>query len=79
MAAMTYHVTAKRWRLGWELHVDDVGVTQSHSLATAEKMVREFIALTLDIEDEESFDVVITPELPLIIRQAIRLFRRSRT
>jgi DNA-directed RNA polymerase specialized sigma subunit len=59
---VTYHATAKRWALGWELHIDGVGVTQSRSLATAEKMVREYIASMLDVDEGEG-DVVITPEL----------------
>ncbi|MGH3631525.1 MAG: acyl-CoA dehydrogenase family protein, partial [Sciscionella sp.] len=33
VVAVTYHVRAKRWAHGWELHVDGVGVTQSASLA----------------------------------------------
>lgn len=28
-------VRAKRWAHGWELHIDDVGVTQSHTLRDA--------------------------------------------
>lgn len=59
----TYQVTAKRWELGWELHVDGLGVTQSRTLANAEHMVRDFIACDLDLDDENSFDVTITPEL----------------
>jgi hypothetical protein len=27
-----YAVTAKRWKHGWELHIDGVGVTQSRTL-----------------------------------------------
>jgi hypothetical protein len=46
---------------GWELHIDGVGVTQSHNLTTAEDMVRDYIALDLGV-DPESFDVAITPE-----------------
>lgn len=59
----TYNVTAKRWSKGWELHIDGLGVTQSRTLASAEDMVREYVALALDIDDESSFDVVITPEI----------------
>lgn len=59
----TYNVTAKRWAKGWELHIDGVGVTQSRTLASAEDMVREYIALMFDLDDAEGFDVVITPEI----------------
>ena len=42
MALMsTYTVRAKRWKHGWELHIDGVGVTQSRNLADA---AREAIA-----------------------------------
>lgn len=59
----TYRGTAKRWPLGWEIHINDLGVTQSRTLATAEKAVREYIVLALDLDDEDGFDVEITPEL----------------
>lgn len=39
----TYTVHAKRWAQGWELHIDGVGVTQSHSLGDAERMVRDYL------------------------------------
>lgn len=40
-----YNVTAKRWEHGWELHVEGVGVTQSHGVADAEEMVRHYLEL----------------------------------
>jgi hypothetical protein len=58
----TYRVRAKRWVRGWELHIDGVGVTQSHSLRDAEMMVRDYIALDTGVP-ADSFDVVITPEI----------------
>lgn len=61
---MTYTATAKRWAHGWELHIDDVGVTQARSLSMARKAAREYIAALYDIDDESSIDVEITPELP---------------
>ena len=57
----SYTVRAKRWEHGWELHIAGVGVTQSHGLDDAEMMVRDYIALDLDVP-ADSFDVVITPE-----------------
>lgn len=39
----TYTVTAKRWEHGWELHIDGVGVTQSRTLDSADRMVRDYI------------------------------------
>ena len=56
----TYQVRARRWAHGWEIHIDGVGVTQSRSLAGAEAMVRDYVALDLEL-DPQSFQVNITP------------------
>ena len=58
----TYEVLAKRWRRGWELHINGIGVTQSRSLAEAEEMARDYVALALDVP-EDSFEVRVTPEV----------------
>ena len=58
----TYHVTAKRWAHGWELHIEGVGVTQSRTLSGAARMVRDYLALDLGGEPE-SYEVAITAEL----------------
>jgi hypothetical protein len=42
---MTYNIRASRWAGGWELDIDGVGVTQSHALAGAERMVRDYLRL----------------------------------
>jgi CHAD domain-containing protein len=60
--AHTLNVKAKRWKHGWELHIDGVGVTQSRTLATAEQMVRDYVE-TLTDQDVSGDTVVITPEL----------------
>ena len=39
----TYTVRAKRWKHGWEMHVDGIGVTQSRNLDGAEQMVRDYV------------------------------------
>jgi hypothetical protein len=62
MGRATYEVTARRWARGWELHIPDVGVTQSPTLSGANRMVREYVALALDLADEDGFDVRITAE-----------------
>ena len=61
----TFTVLAKRWEHGWELEIRDadgneVGVTQSRTIAGAERMVRDYLALDLEA-DPESFDVEIRP------------------
>lgn len=44
-----YVVRAKRWAEGWELYIDGLGVTQSRTLATAERQVRDYLE-TLGID-----------------------------
>lgn len=39
-----YWVRPVPWRLGWELHVDGVGVTQCAELADAEETTRDLLA-----------------------------------
>jgi DNA-directed RNA polymerase specialized sigma24 family protein len=67
VAVSVYQVTARRWAHGWELHIHDdageeIGVTQSRSLAGAKRMVCDYLALDLGGEPEY-YDVTITPEL----------------
>jgi hypothetical protein len=77
-----YEVRARRWAHGWELAVHDergeVGVTQSRTLAGAERMVRDYVALSEDVEPH-SFGVIVTVDLDgdlageaEAIREAIR-------
>ncbi len=58
----TYTVRAKRWKHGWELHIDGIGVTQSRNLGGAEQMVRDYIE-TLTDGDTSGDTVVIQPEI----------------
>jgi hypothetical protein len=59
---MTYTVAARRWKHGWELHIDGIGVTQSKTLATAASMVRDYIESLTD-QDVTTAEIVIVPEL----------------
>jgi hypothetical protein len=70
VAVKTYIVRAKRWEKGWELHIDGVGVTQSHGLSDALSMAKEYIALRtgdlrstfharLEIELGDGLDAVV--------------------
>jgi predicted transcriptional regulator len=63
-----YNVTAKRWKHGWELHIDGVGVTQSRTLGGAEQMVRDYIE-TLTDKDVSGDTIVIVPELGALDRK----------
>jgi hypothetical protein len=64
----THNVTAKRWKHGWELHIDGVGVTQSRILDTAEQMVRDYIE-TLTDKDVSSDAIVIVAQLGALDRK----------
>jgi hypothetical protein len=57
-----YNVTARRWKRGWELHIDGVGVTQARGLGEAESMVRDYIE-SLTGQDVSGSTIVITPEV----------------
>jgi DNA-directed RNA polymerase specialized sigma24 family protein len=48
-----YRVTARRWQYGWELQVDDAGVTQCGPLADADRMARDYLATELGGEPED--------------------------
>lgn len=63
----SYSVQAKRWERGWELYIYDpdgaeVGVTQSHTIRGADRMVRDYVALLRD-EDPHSLALDIRPVL----------------
>ena len=58
----TYSVRAKRWKHGWELHIDGIGVTQSRNLDGAEQMVRDYIE-TLTDHDTADDVVIIHPQV----------------
>jgi hypothetical protein len=63
MAVMTtYNVTARRWKRGWELHIDGVGVTQCRTLPEAETMVRDYVE-SLTGKDTSNAVVLVTPEV----------------
>lgn len=59
---MSYTVRAKRWGSYWELDIDGVGVTQSRTLATAERTVRDYLALD-DHADADTAEVHVEPVL----------------
>lgn len=62
MVAVTYTVRATHWEKGWELHIPDIGVTQSRTLATAPQQVVDYLATLWDL-DVDTADVEIVPEL----------------
>jgi DNA-directed RNA polymerase specialized sigma24 family protein len=72
----TYTVRAKRWKHGWELHIDGVGVTQSRNLDGAEQMVRDYIE-TLTDHDTTDDSVVIQPVVGGGLDEAARAAREN--
>lgn len=72
----TYTVIAKRWKRGWELHIDGIGVTQSRALNDAEAMVRDYIHLDTGAAPG-SFDVEIIPEVSHELDRQTREARRA--
>lgn len=58
----TYTVHAKRWERGWELHIEGVGVTQSHGLTDAPDMARSYITMTTG-SGSGAFEVEIIPNI----------------
>lgn len=69
---MSYTVRAVRWERGWELHIDGVGVTQSHRLTQAERMVRDYLRLD-GYRDSATAEIVIIPEVAGMARRVGRL------
>ena len=65
-----YQVSAKRWERGWELHIEGVGVTQSHSLADAEGMARDYIVMVLGIPLAEVM-VAIRPHIDDVLDEEV--------
>jgi hypothetical protein len=78
-ARPVYRVTCMAWGHGLELHVDGVGVTQSHSLDDADAMARAYIAGLLDIAPD-SFDLAITdPETTAAVQRGFAEAERGET
>lgn len=76
MAVTTYNVTARRWKRGWELHIEGVGVTQSRNLAEAESMVRDYIETVTDA-DADRARILITPEVGQGLDEEARAAREA--
>jgi hypothetical protein len=72
-ATERYNVVAKRWKHGWELHIEGLGVTQSKTLATADAMVRDYIeSLTNRVVHSDAV-ITITPDLGAIGEQVTNM------
>ncbi|MEV6342758.1 hypothetical protein [Actinoplanes sp. NPDC051851] len=58
----TYEVRARHWAGGWELHIDQVGVTQVRTLDKAERQVRDYLETLLGLDVSDTV-VNINPDL----------------
>jgi DNA-directed RNA polymerase specialized sigma subunit len=72
----TWTVHAKRWEHGWELDIDDAGITQARTLAVAERQARDYLSLLLD-RDVSGDEVVIIPEVGVRLAREVREARRA--
>lgn len=78
MALMTvYDVVAKRWEHGWELRIDGVGVTQSRTLARAERTVRDYLETLLGVSTDGA-TVVVRPDLGALGERVRQVRERTR-
>lgn len=59
----THTVRASRWERGWELDIPGHGVTQSHGLADAEMMVRDYLAADIGDAAAAAVEIRIVPDL----------------
>jgi hypothetical protein len=59
---MRYSVRATRWAHGWELHIGDLGVTQSRTLDGAPRMACDYIE-SLTGRHAEVSDIDLYPDL----------------
>jgi hypothetical protein len=72
-----YVVRAVRWEHGWELHIDGVGVTQSHGLRDAKRMVRDYLRLDVGTRAVRDAITVITPDIGDLSEDASEVRARS--
>lgn len=69
VAVKHYVVTAKKWEGGWELHIEGEGVTQSRTLDTADKQVRDYLE-TLHGKDFSDADLDVIPAIGPLVEMA---------
>jgi len=75
---MSYTVKAKRWRNGWELHIEGEGVTQARSLLAAEQAVRDYLATLHDV-DEVTDEITVVPDVDEQTKARISRLKRRQT
>lgn len=78
VAMTTYTVRAERWEGGWELHIDGLGVTQSRTLATAQRHARDYIETATGTDLTQDDVVTIIPSLGDLTTRAERARKATR-
>lgn len=68
----TFKVRAVRWDGGWELHIEDEGVTQVRTLDRGEAQVRDYLA-TLHETPADHVTVEIVPDLGGLESEVLRV------
>lgn len=75
----TYNVRAVRWEHGWELHIDNLGVTQSRALGkSADRMIRDYISITVDEDTASAAEIIVTPDLGSLSRRVAAARKKVR-
>lgn len=62
MNTETYTARARKWEHGWELHIENLGVTQSRTLRDAEQTVRSYVTMSTG-RDSDTFEVEVVPDI----------------
>jgi len=64
-------VTATKWKLGWELELEDGGITQVRNLTDATVQVREYLDTVDPDVDHSSWSVNIVPQIGPALSEAL--------
>lgn len=77
MSRHTYKVIATRWEHGWELEIEGVGTTQSHSLVDAEEMVRSYLLMDFGDQTAKRAQLDIVPRLEDGLAEEVAAVKRE--
>ena len=69
----TYHVQARRWRGGWELHIDGEGVTQCRTLEQAGRQVLDYLETVHNDFDFDAAHIEIEYDLGGIEEEVVEV------
>ena len=69
----TYHVQARRWGGGWELHIHGEGVTQCRTLEQAGQQVLDYLETVHDDFDSDAAHIEIEYDLGGIEEEVVEV------